>query len=241
MKKILFFILILGNSIFAQQQPEKTSLLSINFPDRSVKFEVLNIKKNIRTNENLTYYWCAFNKILETKGGYGGKVLHGNYTAFYLSENLEEKGRFDYGLKNGKWTVWYENGQIKEIISWSNGMLNGQCKYFDNKGIILSEVNYRRGVLHGYKIIYSDNKVVETKKYKNGLELKIKEKKAESPKPEKLKKETKKNIFNTKEEKKLKKKLPENTSPKNDLKKRKSIFEKKDKDEKKVEQPKSGK
>ena len=228
MKHFLFLILIISNSVFSQQKPKKINSMSINLPDRSVKFHVLNIKKNIHTNENLTYYWYAFNKILETKGGYDGKLLHANYTAFYLSENLEEKGFFDYGLKTGKWTMWYENGQLKEIINWNNGLLNGKSKYFDNKGQLLSEVNYKRGLLHGDKITYSDNKVIETKNYKNGKEVKIKEIKVKTPKPEKTKKERKPSEPN-------KSVAPAKTTEK------KSFFGKKDKEEKQPEKPKANK
>jgi len=199
MKRFLFFIVFISNFVFAQQKPQKVVSISINYRDYSVKFHVLNVKKNIPTNENLTYYWYAYNKLLQTKGGYEGKILTGPYTCFYLSENLKEKGSFSYGLKNGKWISWYENGQINEISNWKNGLLHGKYKYFDSKGYLLTEADYKKGTLNGYKITYSDQRVVETKKYKNGKEILPEEKQRSILK--KWRKEKTKSVEEKKEEK----------------------------------------
>src|SRR6202012_31644 len=121
--------------------------------------------------DDLTYYWYASNKIMQTNGGYAGKVLNGKYTSFYLTGNLKEKGIFKNGVKNGKWVAWYDDGKIKEISVWQKGLKKGYSKEFDTEGELISKVKYKNGKQNGYQIIYSDGKVSDKKKFRNGVEI----------------------------------------------------------------------
>lgn len=209
MKKLLFLILLISNTLFAQMKQKESSTVYLNYPDYTIKTDILAGKKKIATKENLTYYWFASNKVMETKGGYDGKILSGAYTSFYLSSNLKEKGVFKNGLKNGEWITWYENGKISEIITWRKGVKFGRYMNSDNNGNLLSEACYKNDKLNGSQTNYKDGKIIEKKKYKNGVEIikKTKETKANDAISEKPKnrfqavKEKIKSIFKKKEEK----------------------------------------
>jgi len=101
MKNLFYLLLVLTNTMFAQYKPKETYTVYINYPDYSIRANVSNTDKKVEAKETLTYSWYASNKMLQTKGGYEGKILDGPYISFYLSGNLKEKGTFKMGLKNG--------------------------------------------------------------------------------------------------------------------------------------------
>jgi hypothetical protein len=150
---------------------KKSSTVYLNYPDYSIKTGIFPGSKKICPKENLTYYWYASNKIMETKGGYDGKILNGSYTSFFLSNNLKEKGSFKNGLKNGAWITWYENGKIKEIITWKKGLKSGCNKNNEKNGNLVSEAVYKNDKLNGCQTIYADGKITSKKKYSNGIEI----------------------------------------------------------------------
>lgn len=247
MKRFLILILLLSNTVFAQMKQKEISTVYLNYPDYTIKTDILSAKKKIATKENLTYYWFASNKVMETKGGYDGKVLNGSYTSFYLSSNLKEKGSFKNGLKNGEWITWYENGKINEIITWRKGIKAGRYKNNDNNGNLISEACYKNDKLNGYQTNYKDGKITEKRKYKNGVEI-IKVQKdvtsndSTSGKPKnefKIVKKKVKSIFQKKEKKEIKQEgeRPENNtakikSEKTSKEKFRALFKKKDSSEK---------
>lgn len=201
---------------------KESSTIYLNYPDYTIKTDILSEKKKICTNENLTYYWYASNKVMETKGGYDGKILNGSYTSFYLSSNLKEKGSFKNGLKNGEWITWYENGKISEVITWRKGVKVGRYMNSDNNGNLLTEAYYKSDKLNGYQTNYKNGKITEKKKYKNGIEIIKKQKEAtttdaisEKPKNKfKITTEKVKSIFKKKE--KTEKKQGDNKPKKNE-------------------------
>lgn len=216
--KYLIVLLLFTNTVFGQMKPKEMYTIYVNYPDYSIKATVSNNVKKIDAKESLSYYWYTSNKILETKGGYEGKILDGPYTSFYLSSNLKEKGQFKKGLKNGEWITWFEGGKIHEISTWKKGLKCGVFKTFDDKGNLILEYNYADGKLNGYQTEYKDEKVISKKRYKKGLEIIPKEKsvdkKSDTGKPNEGLKEG-----NSKENTKAKKTIKEKV---------KSIFKKKD-------------
>ena len=108
---------------------------------------------------------------MQTKGGYDGKLLHGEYTSFYLSDNLKEKGWFCKGLKCGKWIQWYENGKIKETGHWKNGLRNGKTQSFNINGEKLMVAEYEDDQLDGTVMTFEGDKMTSCKKYDEGKEL----------------------------------------------------------------------
>jgi len=231
MKHLILLTLLFSNVCFAQQKQKPTYPVYINYPDYTVKAEVFSEQKKMSVNENLTYFWYSSNKIIETKGGYDGKVLNGLYTSFYLSKNLKEKGTFKNGLKTSIWTCWNEDGKMNEITTWKKGVKCGRYKKYNNAGDLVSESSYKNGTLNGYKIDYEKGKVISKKKYKNDLEVIPKEKKqkVDSTTQATSAKKEKKSIFKKKDKETTPKVAPTD-KPKKTLKERwNSLFKKKEK------------
>lgn len=177
-----FLILLISKSMLAQNRQKGSYTVYLNNASGSIKAEVVYENKKISVQEDLTYYWYTSNKIIETKGGFDGRILDGAYTSFYLSDNLKEKGIFESGVKDDTWKAWYENGRVKEISNWKNGLKHGTSKKYDARGVLLTESNYKNGKLNGYEIIYEGDKPISKKKYDNGEEVlpKVKKVKADS-------------------------------------------------------------
>ena len=146
----------------------KTFNIIVNYPDCTVKTQMLKDEKKIDANEDYVYHWYTSNKIMTTKGGYDGKLLHGYYHCFYLNNNLKESGEFKYGIKNGEWRYWFEDGKLKEIINWKEGKKNGKYKLYNQVGDLIAESNFKEDKMNGKFKSYSSGKLVETLKYKNG-------------------------------------------------------------------------
>lgn len=176
MKKIIFLTLLIPQIISAQMKQKECYTVYVNYPDYTAKTDIFSKDKKIKVNEKLTYYWYSSNKIMETTGGYDGRILNGPFTSFYLNSNLKEKGLFKNGVKNGEWITWYENGKIKEINTWRKGVRSGASKNFDVNGALLSEGAYKNGKLNGYQATYTSGKIREKRKYKNGIEITKKQK-----------------------------------------------------------------
>lgn len=174
---LLFFFLFTG----AKTSSDKTYTVYINYPDYSVRADVLQEPVKIHPKQDRFYYWYSNNDIKKTQGAFDGKLLHGEYKSFYRNMNLKELGRFSRGQKEGEWQSWFENGRIKERIHYKNGEQNGYDETYDPGGRMIARSDYRNGVLHGKTILYGDQKdsVII---YKNGQPLPPKIKK------EKLKK-----------------------------------------------------
>jgi hypothetical protein len=214
MKRIFFLLFLLANAALAQKK--KTYTVYVNYPDYTLKTDVLSEPLKKHAGKELEYAWYSSNRIMHTKGGYEGKVLDGPYTSFYLSNNLKEKGEYCYGVKQGEWITWYESGTISSITAWRKGQKQGICKSFDEKGELLSEAHYRRGKLSGFQYTYENNKEASRKKFRQGKEVIPKVKKhKDSPiaaQPENHKEESRfKKLFQKKgpEEKKENKKAQE--------------------------------
>lgn len=170
-KNFSVLLLILSNILLSQTIVKETYTVYLNYPNYTVKANVWNDANKIKTKDTLTYFWYASNKIIQTQGGYEGRLLHGLFSSFFLNSNLREKGSFNKGLKDGQWFYWYENGKLKEIVYWKNGLRDGLTKEYDNSGILKKETSYKLGVLNGFSIEYDKSKkVISKRKFKNGVE-----------------------------------------------------------------------
>lgn len=173
---------MLTSCLYGQNKFQESFTVYINYPDHTIKATVVSDLKKVKTNDTLTYYWYASNKILKTQGGFDGKLLNGPFTSFYLSSALKEKGGFKNGLKNGTWYFWFENGKAKRISNWKSGVLNGKTLEYDDKGILRFEYNFKNGLWHGDYIEYSKDTIFVKKKFKNGKEIQPKSKKVKTKK-----------------------------------------------------------
>jgi len=168
--KIFAILFLISTSIFAQKKQTSIYTIYINYPEYSLKAEIISQKKKIQAEENLIYNWYASNAIMQTQGGYEGKLLNGNYTSFYLSNNLKEQGKFKNGLKTGRWISWYVNGLIQEITNWSNGLRSGLHEQYNEKGRLLLREEYKNNKLNGYRLTYANDTVSAKQEYKKGIE-----------------------------------------------------------------------
>lgn len=171
MNRLVIYLCFIYTSALAQVKPKESFTVYINHPEGTVKANVLSLPTKNIINKSLTYSWYASNKIIETQGGFEGKLLDGLFTSFYLSNNLKEKGMYRKGLKDGEWMTWYEDGKIKAIKSWKQGLKSGSWKEFNSKGELLTEATYKKDLLNGSVKLFENEKLVSLKNYKNGQEI----------------------------------------------------------------------
>jgi hypothetical protein len=158
-------------SAFAQSKQKGAYTVYLNNPSGSIKAEVLYENSRVKAEDQLLYCWYSSNKIMETRGGYDGRLLSGSYTSFYLSDNLKEKGAYKNGLKNGEWKSWYESGRLKEIVGWKNGIKNGSHLKYDSRGGLVYSAKFKNGKLNGIELVYENDKILTKKKFSGGKEI----------------------------------------------------------------------
>lgn len=206
MRSILLFICLSGllskgiSQSFIEPDKMKSFNVTVNYSEYTVKTQMLKDPKKMTPDVNLTYHWYTAQKIMETKGGYDGKLLHGYYHSFYLTDQLFESGQFKYGVKNGEWKNWYPNGKIKEVTHWKNGRKNGKYSLYNEFGLLMATGKFRRDELEGeFKTYDAFGKESSIRKYKRGKEIIKKQKvKKEKAKKEKVETETSKSHDNDK-------------------------------------------
>jgi hypothetical protein len=146
--------------------------ITVNFDDYTVKTQILGQEKKVCVEDSKTYMWYASRKIVETKGGYSGRLIHGTYTSFYLNDQLRDKGYIKYGLRDKEWRYWYPDGKLKEIIRWKSGAKHGRYLLYNDLGELMAKGNFKNDKLHGAFYTYGGRKtVLEKKRYKNGEEV----------------------------------------------------------------------
>jgi hypothetical protein len=102
-----------------------------------------------KVKESSYYYWFRADTILVTRKGFDGKLLHGDYKAFYPNKNLKESGQFEYGLKNGEWKAWFSNGELQSVSNWRAGKRQGKFQEFSPNGQKLKASQYKEDKLSG--------------------------------------------------------------------------------------------
>jgi hypothetical protein len=189
--RLLTIVLFIPYLFFPQKavEPEKIKAfnITVNYEDYTVKTQMLKDQpKKASVNNELAYMWYSSNKIIETKGGFDGKLIHGFYKSFYLNNQLRESGQVNYGLKNKEWKNWYPDGKLKEVITYKKGKKTGKYILYNDYGKLMAKGNFKDDLLNGKFYTYDNmGRVSETKKYKNGTEV------IPVPKKKKLKKEKK--------------------------------------------------
>jgi len=154
---------------FVEPDKMKSFNITVNYENYTVKTQMLKDSKKITPNVNLTYHWYTSQKIMETKGGYDGKLLHGYYHSFYLNNQLFESGEFKYGIKSSEWKNWYPDGKLKEVTNWRDGKKNGNYSLYNIDGDLIATGKFKNDVLNGkFKTYDKNGKVILTQEYKNG-------------------------------------------------------------------------
>jgi hypothetical protein len=157
--------------------------LTVNREDHTIKTEMLTADKNIDVVNEKTYLWYTSRKIMETKGGYGGKLIHGPYVSYYLNDQLREQGEVRYGLKHSTWKFWYPDGHLREIITYKNGIKTGNYFLYNDHGQPMARGRFKDDKLHGKFYTYgATGRVIEVKRYKRGVEVSSRKKRSEEKK-----------------------------------------------------------
>jgi len=172
-KFILSITLFIGissiNDISAQSVDWQQQVrdIMISYKDSIVKAQILLISENIKTSDNLTYYWYGNDEINTNMGGYTGALLNGEYKVYNLSRKLISQGFFEHGLKTGTWKYWNAKGVLKQTMEYREGLLNGELALYDAQGTQTEKRTYKNGILQiestgKLKIWKGNNKNQET-------------------------------------------------------------------------------
>src|SRR6185437_6479340 len=191
MRALTFSLILSLLSLSSLAQPEeRIEIASLNRQlirkkDTVYRFYAVLPEHPVRIYPDRTYYWFHSDTILNTVGGYDGRLLDGSYTVFYPDKNLAEAGEFADGLPNGEWRAWYPGGMIKSIVHWRTGLRIGTFTEFDRNGSKFREGNYRNDELSGKIREYSSDGTFKVIKYIDGKpkEKKAKKEKAKDEKP----------------------------------------------------------
>lgn len=180
MQRALIILLLLSavspaRAKSGNKNPE-TFTVYINYPDYSVRANVLHGPAKVHPRTGFVYHWYSDNDIKETDGGFDGRLLHGEYKSFYLDKNLREQGMFRHGLKEDVWKTWFPGGRLHELAHYKKGKLHGSYERYDENGKLLERSAYKHGVKHGKSISYRDDKADTTIVYRNGRTKKLKQK-----------------------------------------------------------------
>jgi hypothetical protein len=168
---LLLVVSFLTRTLSAQVK-QKTANIVVNRDDETVKTQMLNQKSSFVASSDRTYFWFGTQKLMETTGGYDGRLIHGTYASFYLNNQLKEKGHFRYGLRNKEWKYWYPDGKLKEVITWKNGVKNGRYELYNDAGQKMATGCFKNNKLNGTFITYLPaGNILEKKKFKNGEEV----------------------------------------------------------------------
>jgi antitoxin component YwqK of YwqJK toxin-antitoxin module len=190
---LILSLFLLINGVEAQQSINidyQTREMIVNKGDTITRVRILVENPTIKANQERLYAWYQKQVILETRGSWAGKLLHGRYETFYPNHNLLEQGEYRNGYKVGEWSKWYPNGEIAERINWKNGLADGCFERYDNNGDLVEQGKYKQGEIHGLVISYKDGKRTKSR-YRNGI---VKQKSLLKKKLKKSKDTNKENI-----------------------------------------------
>lgn len=151
MKKLLLIVFCLLSlpRLNAQIKEEKfhSREIIIQSSDTLIRANILTGDPEDKPSPNKRYFWCSKGMINSNIGGYGGKLLNGEYLAF-INNKLIEKGDFSKGLKTGIWQTWYLSGRCHKTITWKEGVLSGKYINVAENGNIESIGVYKKGKFH---------------------------------------------------------------------------------------------
>lgn len=174
---ITLFLFLPLQPLFSQVIADYRSVINnnhitIHVDSNQMKYIFMIKKVKFKPSPKYTYIWYASGNILQNQGSYSGKVLHGDFQAFYANKKLAQQGKFQKGLKKGTWLIWDNDGILKTSDSWDNGIKNGDYSIYSNKGRLLEQGKRLNGNKHGKVIVIDANTDTSLLKYyKNGREI----------------------------------------------------------------------
>jgi MORN repeat variant len=169
----LIFTIKLSMFVFvclAQRPSQETNARPYRTDSTDVYLHLYEVNEKVKVKDctSCLFHWFKNGKIQTTRGGYDGRLLHGNFSELYLNGALKQQGEFKKGLKDGEWRQWHDNGELLVLSKYKSGKLFGDYSEFDRAGKLIRSMTYKNGLPHGRAFTYSDSTyVVET--YKKGV------------------------------------------------------------------------
>lgn len=139
--------------MFSACKPQELKMIAnlghrvrVGTADGFIYAELNPADKRIITYDSRVYSWYDKGVINSSQGGYSGKLLNGQYMAYYeASKQVKTAGNYRDGLKTGKWQVWNPNGLLKESQYWNLGLKNGNSLLYDSLGNVQQKIKFRNG------------------------------------------------------------------------------------------------
>lgn len=145
--RIFMLLLISCKSVELKTMEQLGHRINVRSENESVSVGLITAPVGIPISPDKQYFWFDNGVILNTQGGYSGKLLHGNAVMHYrINKQLKEQGQYHYGLKEGKWYLWGTNGVLKEIQSWKSGLRQGKTILYDSVGLEKATIKYKGGL-----------------------------------------------------------------------------------------------
>lgn len=130
----------------------------IHHKDSMIECDVL-ITTDIKPKKLIPYYWYDRENIFFNQGGFSGKLLDGKYQVFTKNKKLITAGSFKNGTKSKQWREWDAEGKLMNLYSWRKGQKNGVYQLFSEDKLV-EEGKYKNGLLQGKQIIYKTDTTV---------------------------------------------------------------------------------
>lgn len=128
-------------------------------------FSVLNNTSVFIPSNELEYFWYGNGSFKSNRGGFYGNLLHGDYKAFDLNNNLIKMGSFKHGAKDGEWKFWDSGGKLTCDEIWRKGYLSKKWFQEGNKEYV---EKYKKNKLTGKRMVFENEELVKIQHYKNG-------------------------------------------------------------------------
>lgn len=144
---IFMLLLFSCKSVELKTMEQLGNRINVRTENESVSVGLITAPAGILISPEKQYFWFDKGGILNTQGGYSGKLLHGNVVVHYrMNKQLKEQGKYRYGLKEGKWYLWDTDGVLKEIQSWKAGLKQGKTILYDSIGVEKATIKYKNGL-----------------------------------------------------------------------------------------------
>ena len=174
-KWLIIFFLIFSIKLMAQISSEKplTREIIISRQDTITRVYIFVENPIFQPKKKRRYSWYQKQSVLNTRGAWSGKLLHGKYEVFYPNHNLLEQGVYHKGLRVGDWITWYASGEKKESIAWKQGQKHGVFERYNEEGEVIEKGKYCHNKRHGIVLVYEEDKWIK-QRYKAGELIKKK-------------------------------------------------------------------
>lgn len=144
------------------------------YTDDKILLYDITYKNDIKHGPCSKYY--SSNGIIREESNYYYGKKDGDYKGYYINGEIHAEGTYKDGKRSGAWIIYYKSSGEKKIEgTYINGKKDGVWIYYDVKGVKSVQGKYLMDVKEGdWETYDSDGKVIEVKKYINGV-LQLKE------------------------------------------------------------------